>query len=94
MAGLEDPLRDSAEERLGITGLTFYSGSLFPEYARDLFFCAFNTGDLTRMRFGGASLDQVAEHDVIAKGCYLDVVNGPDGALYFASLTSIQRLGR
>jgi hypothetical protein len=46
------------------------------------------------MRFGGADFDQLVEHEVVAKGCYLDVANGPDGALYFAGFTSIHRFGR
>jgi aldose sugar dehydrogenase len=89
-----DPVWESGLGRLAPTGGVFYTGDAMPEFLNDFFFCAFNTGDLSRMRFGGPNFDRVIEHDVIGKGCYLDVANGPDGALYFASLTSIQRLGR
>ena len=89
-----DPIWESGLGRVAPTGATFYTGRAMPEYAEDLFFCAYNTGDLSRLRLGGPDLDRVLEHDVVAKGCYLDVANGPDGALYFASLTGIHRFGR
>lgn len=89
-----DPVWESGLGRLAPTGAAFYTGQAMPEYANDLFFCAFVTGDLTRMRLGGPNLDQVVEQGVVAKGCYLDVVNSPDGSLYFSSITAIHRFGR
>ena len=89
-----DPIWESGNGRIAPTGATFYTGHAMPEYLHDLFFCAFNTGDLTRMRLGGPNLDVVVEQEVLSKQCYLDVANGPDGALYFASLTGIHRFGR
>jgi glucose/arabinose dehydrogenase/4-amino-4-deoxy-L-arabinose transferase-like glycosyltransferase len=94
ITGLEDPLWDSAEERLGISGLAFSTGSLFPEYAGDLFFCSFTTGALRRVRLTGPALDDVAWVEVIAHDCRLDVTNGPDGTLYFSDLARIFRLAR
>jgi glucose/arabinose dehydrogenase/4-amino-4-deoxy-L-arabinose transferase-like glycosyltransferase len=93
-SGLEDPFWDSGEERPGVTGLTFYAGSVFPEYQGDLFFCALNTGALRRMRLAGPSLDQVDWVETIALDCRLDVTNGPDGTLYFSDLARIFRLAR
>ena len=89
-----DPLWDSEVARLAPTGAAFYTGLSMPEYTHDFFFCAFNTGDLTRLRLGGPAFNEVTEQEVLVKNCYLDVANGPDGALYFASLTGIHRLGR
>jgi len=89
-----DPVWESGLGRLAPTGAAFYTGQAMPEYTYDLFFCAFVTGDLTRIRLGGPSLDQVAEQGVVAKDCYLDVVNSPDGSLYFTSITAIHRFGR
>ena len=89
-----DPIWESELARLAPTGATFYTGRTMPEYQNDFLFCAFNTGDLTRMRLGGPNYDQVLEQEVLAKVCYLDVANGPDGALYLASLTGIYRFGR
>ncbi len=89
-----DPIWDSGVGRIAPTGATFYTGRTMPEYENDLFFCAFNTGDLSRIRLGGPNDDQVVDQSVVTKGCYLDVTNGPDGALYFASPTAIHRFGR
>jgi hypothetical protein len=30
----------------------------------------------------------------VAKDCHLDVINGPDGALYYSTFTQILRLGQ
>ena len=65
-----------------------------PEYTGDFFFCSFNTGDLTRMRFGGPNFDRVVAHEVLNRLCYLDIANAPDGSLYIAGPTSIVRFGR
>jgi glucose/arabinose dehydrogenase len=89
-----DPFIDSGVSRWGPTGMTFYTGRQMPEYANDLFFCAFNTGDLTRVRLTGDTLEQVALMEVVAKECRLDVTNAPDGSLYFSSITEIMRFGR
>jgi glucose/arabinose dehydrogenase len=89
-----NPIWETGVGRIAPTGAAFYTGQAMPEYQGDFFFCSYNTGDMTRMRFGGPDFDQLVEHDVVAKGCYLDVVNGPDGALYFAGFTSIHRFGR
>src|SRR6266540_445443 len=90
----DDPFWDSGEERLGITGMTFYTGSLFPEYQGDLFFCACNTGALRRLRLGGPALDQVEQVELVSNDCRLDVADGPDGALYITDLANIYRLVR
>ena len=84
--GLDDPIWDSDEERLAISGTAFYTGSLFPEYRNNLFFCAFTTGALRRVVLGGPAQDQVDLVETIASDCRLDVANGPDGTLYFSDL--------
>lgn len=84
----------SSDERLGITGLTFYNGDRFPEYDGDLFFCAFNTGAPRRIRLTRPALDDVEWVELISHDCRLDVTNGPDGTLYFSDLARIFRLSR
>ena len=91
---LEDPIWDSDEERLGITGAAFYTGTLFPEYRNNLFFCGFSSGTLQRAVLGGPALDQVEGVETVAGDCRLDVVDGPDGTLYFSDLARIYRLAR
>ena len=59
-----------------------------------LFFCAMNTGELTRLRLGGPDRKTVEAGEAVVNNCHLDVVNGPDGALYYATINQILRLGR
>ena len=45
---------------------------------------------------GAAAVDErhfLGAQEVV-QGCFLDVVNGPDGALYYSSVSQILRLGR
>lgn len=92
--GFIDPIWESETGRVAPSGATFYTGTLMPEYQGDFFFCAYNTGDLTRMRFGGPNYDQIVIQEVLAKVCYLDVATAPDGSLYLSHFTSILRFGR
>ena len=90
-----DPIWESGPRTIGPTGMTFYTGDQLPQFKGDLFWCAFNTGTLTRMRLGGRDFDQVVGAQEIIQGCFLDVTNGPDGALYYSSVTGqIFRLGK
>jgi glucose/arabinose dehydrogenase len=88
-----DPIWSSGDLTIGPTGLTFYTGDQIPQYRGDLFFCAVNTGSLTRLRLS-ADHRTVEGGEEAAKNCHLDVINGPDGALYYSTFTQIMRLGR
>jgi aldose sugar dehydrogenase len=92
--GFIDPVWETGVGRVAPSGAAFYTGSSMPEYQGDLFFCSYNTGDLTRMRLGGPNYDQVAEQEVLNRNCHLDVANAPDGSLYLAEVTTIFRMGR
>ncbi|MCC6176883.1 MAG: PQQ-dependent sugar dehydrogenase [Chloroflexi bacterium] len=89
-----DPIWESDQGRVAPVGGAFYTGTAMPEYTGDFFFCAYNTGDLTRMRFGGPNQDHIEAQEVVSKACFLDVANAPDGSLYLANVTSIVRWGR
>jgi aldose sugar dehydrogenase len=89
-----DPIWDSGSQTIGPTGLTFYSGDQLPQYRGDLFFCAVNTGMMTRLRLAGPESDRPEGAEEVVRDCHLDVANGPDGALYYASMSQILRLGR
>ena len=77
---------------VGITGLTFYTGGLFPRYQNDLLFCTYGTSRLIRLHLTGSNLDQVAQAEQIANQCSLDVVTAPDGSIYVSMIDRIQRL--
>lgn len=90
-----DPVWESGPRTIGPTGLTFYTGDQLPQYRGDLFFCAVNPpASLTRLRLAPPTYDRAEAAEEVTQGCHLDVTNGPDGALYYASLTQILRLGR
>ena len=92
--GFIDPVWETGVGRIAPSGATFYTGTAMPEYTGDFFFCSYNTGDMTRMRFGGPNFDQIVAHEVLNRICYLDVANAPDGSLYVAGPTTIVRFGR
>ena len=87
-----DPIWESGADRSGISGLAFYTGDLFPDYKHDLLFCSFTRGHLLRLRLAGADDDEVVKEELLSNECNLDVVTGPDGAIYFSSITKVQRL--
>ena len=90
----KDPIWSSGSRTIGPTGLTFYTGDQLPQFKGDLFFCAMNTGELTRLRLGGPERKTVEGGEAVVNNCHLDVVNGPDGALYYSTVNQILRLGR
>jgi glucose/arabinose dehydrogenase len=90
----KDPVWSSGSRTIGPTGLVFYTGDQIPQFQGDLFFCAINTGALTRLRLGGPDRRSVEGGEEVVNNCHLDVVNGPDGALYYSSVNQIVRLGR
>ncbi len=79
------------------TGITFYTGNQYPEFQNQLFFVDFNEGRIRRVELGGPNLDQVAEMSIFLDGGFgalLDMVDGPEGALYFTNFDSIMRIVR
>jgi cysteine-rich repeat protein len=77
------------------TGITFYTGNQYPEFQNDLFFVDFNEGRIRRIELAGANLDQVGVMEIFLDGGFgalLDIVDGPDGNLYFTNFNSIMRI--
>jgi aldose sugar dehydrogenase len=86
-----DPIWETRGERGAVTGMTFYSGDLFPEYKHDLLFCSFLQGHLTRLRLAERK-SRVESQELLSDQCHLDVAGGPDGAIYISSINKVQRL--
>jgi glucose/arabinose dehydrogenase len=76
------------------TGITVYDGELFPAWQGDIFFCAFNTGTMTRLVLDEARKQVVAAYpmDLGEFACRLDVEVAPDGTLYFTEPSGIYRI--
>jgi glucose/arabinose dehydrogenase len=92
-----DPLWDAGtgeEGRHGMVGLAFYTGSLLPELQDELLFCAFKTGTMRRATLEPPKNDSIRAVSRLARECRLGLAVGPDGAVYFSSVTQIQRLVR
>jgi glucose/arabinose dehydrogenase len=87
-----DPFWENYAEGGGISGMTFYTGDLFPEYKNDLLFCLWNGARLTRLQLAGPDYDQVVHEELLSDQCHLDVATGPEGAIYISSVTKVQRL--
>jgi glucose/arabinose dehydrogenase len=55
----------------------------------------FNTGRVRRFVVNEASQGQITETAIVVDGGFgslLDIVTGPDGAIYFSSTTGIHRI--
>jgi glucose/arabinose dehydrogenase len=90
-----DPILDSGTDpgsRQGMVGLTFYTGRLFPDLQGELLYCAFKTGALRRAALEPPGSDRVRGVTRLARDCRLGITVGPDGAIYFSSVTRVMRL--
>jgi quinoprotein glucose dehydrogenase len=77
------------------TGACLYRGSSFPPYLDgNLFFASYLSGAVRRIKFVPGTLDQADTVDVFhaAGNPVIDVVEGPDGNLWFCTPTTIQRI--
>lgn len=80
-AGMEQPIY-YWDPSIAPSGMTFYSGDLFPRWKGDLFIGALKAERLVRLRLKG---DRVVGEEVLLSELHeriRDVRQGPDGALY------------
>ena len=70
-----------------ITGGTFYASNLFPtDHHGDFFFGDFNSGKIMRAELDGSNDVSNTVEWITDVSQAIDIVTGPDGALYYASL--------
>ena len=78
------------------TGITFYTGEIYPkEYKNNLFFVDWNNGLIHRIIPKGNRLGPVASVDdnfFVHRDGLVDIINGPDGLLYYCDPGGIYRL--
>jgi len=77
------------------TGITFYTGTVFPQFRDSLFLVDFNNGRVQRFTVSEAMQGQITQSEVVVSGGsgqLLDIIQGPDGFLYFSSTTAILRI--
>ena len=81
--------------RIAPTGVTFYTGSVFPQFTGSLFMTDFNTGRVRRFVVNESAGGQITTNEIVVDGGFgllLDIVQGPDGFIYFSSTTAIMRI--
>ncbi len=88
--GMEQPVSYWTPS-LGVCGLNFYSGNLFPRWKNHLFFASLSGEELRRLEIQNGKL---ADQEVLFKGLgrIRHVIGGPDGALYVLLPKRIVRL--
>ncbi len=80
---------------IGITGILFYSGDKFPEWQGNMFFCSWHGTKMIRVELkeDGRSIKKSERIETgFDKPCLVDLVEGPDGYIYFSDITNIYRL--
>ncbi len=95
----DDPIWESGVDRLGLTGLRIYRGTMFPDYVNHPLFCAVNTGSLMHAILSAPGYDRVERVEQVVdgsdgEGCRLDLAVAADGSIYYASMSKIFRLSR
>jgi hypothetical protein len=74
---------------IGVTGLSFLSGTKYTALGAGLLVCGSTDGLMRRLALTG---EQVTASDVVIKGCELDVAVSAGGAIYYSNKTGISRL--
>lgn len=81
---------------LGISGIAFYRGEMFPELSDRLLIGDFNTGSI-RQYLLDAESGTPRDAGVLIAGSgkgILEIAVGPDGTIYFSAVDGIYRLAR
>ncbi len=77
---------------LAPTGITFYTGNLFPDWQNDLFMCNYKSATSAVHHFKlNSARTLIVAHTILsdtidqrAIQCHTDIETGPDGALYYS----------
>ena len=88
--GMEQPVTYWTPS-LGVCGLNFYAGDLFPKWKNHLFFASLSGEELRRLEIQDGKL---VDQEILFKGIgrIRHVIGGPDGALYVLLPKRIARL--
>lgn len=77
------------------TGITFYTGTVFPQFTGSLFLVDLNEGRVRRFVVNESLQGQITSSEVVVNegfGNLVDIIQGPDGFIYFSSTTAIIRI--
>lgn len=65
------------------TGIMVYTGDQFPQYYGDIFFCSYVDSRLHHLKLNRERTAFVNHHSINGLFCQTDVLNGPNGDIYF-----------
>lgn len=95
MTYFEDPLLVYTPT-IAPTGISFYKGTRYPaEYRGNLYFADWNNGHIHRVTFKdreGKKILQVDDNFYVHQEGIVDIIEGPDGYLYFSDPKGIYRI--
>jgi len=77
------------------TGITFYTSGVLPSFQGSLLMVDFNQGRVRRFMVNESNQGQITQSTVVVDGGFgplFDIVQGPDGFLYFSSGNAILRI--
>lgn len=82
------------------TGIAIHTGASFPSgFANNIFLCSYDYSEIRRLRMSGPSLADVDSEEVFAaldngglNNKPLDIVQAPDGSIWFSTFTAIWRI--
>jgi len=82
------------DARIAPTGVTFYTGTVFPQFTGSLFMVSFNDGVVRRFTVDESRQGALTSQETVTEsfGHLYDVVQGPDGFLYLSSDSAIHRM--
>jgi glucose/arabinose dehydrogenase len=87
-----DPIWATTTERVAPTGITIPTGRAIPELEGQVLFCMWNLSMLFALELNPDDHREVVGQAELPVNCNLDVVEGPDGAIYTSTDIRIYRL--
>ncbi len=87
-----DPIWATTTEQIAPTGITIPTGDAIPELEGQVLFCLWNMSVLFALELDPDDHTEVVSQSELPVNCNLDVVEGPDGAIYTSTDIRIYRL--
>ncbi len=74
------------------TGIEFISADVYPSLGDSLLVCGYHSRLMSHLRLEGPDQDQVIDEGIVVRDCELDVVQDPQGVIYYSNSEEIRRL--
>jgi glucose/arabinose dehydrogenase len=88
-----DPIWATTTEQIAPTGITIPTGQAIPELEGQVLFCLWNMSMVLALELDPDDPSRVVDQAELPVNCNLDLVEGPDGAIYTTTDIRIYRLG-